>query len=309
MTIATALIVDDSKMARITLKKQLEARGITSNQVASAQEAISFLNQNHPDIIFMDCLMPEMDGFEATSRITKNPKTEKIPVVMCTGKESDEDKQKAFDLGAAGYMVKSSSTEPLNAILDEMNRIASTENLVEEASETVVKQTLSADQINELIETRTRELTEQIISSQISDFSAQLTTEVNNKINELAGKVEEMTLYSIKSSLDEVQNYINAENDKLTSTTLPELKQEINQTFTKELNKITQELDSRVDQQPEIDQGTIKEMISQETAEYNQRIDKLEQQKTSSFSWLSFIAFIIAGAALALTLLPLIKPG
>ena len=121
MDIKSALIVDDSKIARITLKKQLESRGIAVSVTESGEQAIDFLSTGNPDIIFMDCLMSGIDGFETTRQIHSRPNLSAPPIVMCTGKKSDEDKQKAFNLGAVGYMCKSSSPEPLNTLLDELS--------------------------------------------------------------------------------------------------------------------------------------------------------------------------------------------
>ena len=109
MDIQTALVVDDSKMARFTLKKQLESRNISVYFAKSGEESIDFLINNHPDVIFMDCLMPGIDGFEATQQILSNSDTSDIPIIMCSAKESDEDKQKAFASGAVGYIQKTSS--------------------------------------------------------------------------------------------------------------------------------------------------------------------------------------------------------
>ena len=123
MDIQTALVVDDSKMARFTLKKQLESRNISVYFAKSGEESIDFLINNHPDVIFMDCLMPGINGFEVTQQILSNSDTSDIPIIMCSAKESDEDKQKAFNSGASGFMTKSSSSEPLNAILDELRTL------------------------------------------------------------------------------------------------------------------------------------------------------------------------------------------
>ncbi len=72
MVFKTALIVDDSKLARVTLKKKLEAHGLTVDVADSAEQAYGCLSAVHPDIIFMDHLMPDIDGFEATRHIREN---------------------------------------------------------------------------------------------------------------------------------------------------------------------------------------------------------------------------------------------
>ncbi|MDX2507484.1 MAG: response regulator [Gammaproteobacteria bacterium] len=123
MDIKSALIVDNSKIARMTLKKQLESRGIDVSETESGEQAIDFLSTSKPDIIFMDCIMSGMDGFETTRQIHSTPDLSAPPIVMCTGKESDKDKQKALNLGAVGYLYKSSSPEPLDTLLNELSTL------------------------------------------------------------------------------------------------------------------------------------------------------------------------------------------
>jgi CheY-like chemotaxis protein len=118
MSVKKALVVDDSKLARITLKKKLELRAVDVDMVESATEALSYLQSHQPDIIFMDHLMPEIDGFEATKRIKANPATRHIPVIMCTGKEHEGYLQEATAIGAANILSKPPETDALNAILD-----------------------------------------------------------------------------------------------------------------------------------------------------------------------------------------------
>jgi len=73
MTIKNALIVDDSKSARIMLQRLLAKMNVVALAVESAEEALSYLEKQHPDVIFMDHMMPGMDGLEATQTIKNNP--------------------------------------------------------------------------------------------------------------------------------------------------------------------------------------------------------------------------------------------
>ena len=76
----TALIVDDSKSARVLLKRILETHDLDVDTAESAEDALDYLIRSRPDVIFMDHLMPGMDGFEAVSAIKKNPETATIPM-------------------------------------------------------------------------------------------------------------------------------------------------------------------------------------------------------------------------------------
>lgn len=137
MTAKKALIVDDSKSARTVLKRMLINLGLEVDTVESAADAIEYLEQYHPDVIFMDHMMPEMDGFEAVKRIKDNPKTNVIPIMMYTSKGGDVYLSQARELGAVGIISKTISPVGLKESLFKLGlvddrRIEST--LIESAS-------------------------------------------------------------------------------------------------------------------------------------------------------------------------------
>ncbi len=109
MTAKKALIVDDSKSARAVLKRMLTNLGLAVDTVESAADAIDYLELHCPDVIFMDHMMPEMDGFEAVKRIKGNPKTNVIPIMMYTSKGGDVYLSQARELGAVGIISKTIS--------------------------------------------------------------------------------------------------------------------------------------------------------------------------------------------------------
>ena len=118
MTIQSALIVDDSKLARITLRKKLQRHGVQAEMAESAQEALEKLKTQKPEIIFMDHLMPEMDGFEATQVIRKMDGFRDLPIVMCTGKDHDGYLAEAQSVGANSTLAKPPTEESLSSILE-----------------------------------------------------------------------------------------------------------------------------------------------------------------------------------------------
>ena len=84
-----ALVVDDSKSARAFLARILERHEIAVDAADSAEAAIEYLTRNKPDVIFMDHMMPGMDGFQAVQSIKNNPRTSTIPILMYTSQEGD----------------------------------------------------------------------------------------------------------------------------------------------------------------------------------------------------------------------------
>ena len=84
----------------------LEGYGLAVDSSESAEQALEHLKQNRPDVIFMDHLMPGMDGFQAIAAIKGNPDTAMIPVVMYTSQEGELYVSQARALGAVGVLPK-----------------------------------------------------------------------------------------------------------------------------------------------------------------------------------------------------------
>ncbi|MBV1882387.1 MAG: response regulator [Pseudomonadales bacterium] len=124
MSVHKALVVDDSKSARFSLKKILQKMSVGVDFAMSAEEAMSYLNKmtsgDQPDIIFMDHLMPGMDGFQATKAIKENKNWTTIPVVMCTSKEGSEYLKQALSYGAIAILPKPASLKEVSRILDQL---------------------------------------------------------------------------------------------------------------------------------------------------------------------------------------------
>ncbi len=106
MSSKRALVVDDSKSARAFLSRILERHEIAVDAADSAEAAIEYLTRNKPDVIFMDHMMPGMDGFQAVQSIKNNPRTAAIPILMYTSQEGDLYLGQARALGAEGVLPK-----------------------------------------------------------------------------------------------------------------------------------------------------------------------------------------------------------
>lgn len=121
MPVVNALVCDDSKSARIMLSRMLEKHGLEVSMVESGEEAIAWLADNpHPDVIFMDHMMPGMDGLETTRAISSNTATRSIPVLMYTSKEGPEYEDEMLGCGAYGMLGKPAKPERLQQVLDEL---------------------------------------------------------------------------------------------------------------------------------------------------------------------------------------------
>ncbi len=123
MTNRLALIVDDSETARVTLKRMLEKQGLEVTTLGSAPEALDYLTSTSPDVIFMDHMMPDMDGFEAVEAIKNNPDTATIPVLMYTSKGGDQYVSQARALGAIGILPKQVQPTALFEVLNKLGLV------------------------------------------------------------------------------------------------------------------------------------------------------------------------------------------
>jgi CheY-like chemotaxis protein len=118
-----ALVVDDSKSARVILRKMLEQYDLEVDTAESAEEAIDYLRHRRPDAIFMDHNMPGMDGLEAVRIIKDDPKTATIPIMMYTSREGEVYVGQARALGALGILPKQVEPAELFKILRRINLV------------------------------------------------------------------------------------------------------------------------------------------------------------------------------------------
>lgn len=121
MSTRRALIVDDSKSARVVLSRMLEQHSLEVDSVGSAEQALEYLGHHRPDVIFMDHLMPGMDGFQAVQAIKNNPRTATIPIMMYTSQEGDLYVGQARALGASGVLPKQLEPVDVSKVLYQLN--------------------------------------------------------------------------------------------------------------------------------------------------------------------------------------------
>jgi CheY-like chemotaxis protein len=116
-----ALVVDDSKSARVILSRMLEKYDIEVDMAESAEQAIEYLKHARPDAIFMDHLMPGMDGLQAVRAIKSNPQTATIPIMMYTSQEGELYVGQARALGAMGVLPKQVRPADVSKVLYELH--------------------------------------------------------------------------------------------------------------------------------------------------------------------------------------------
>lgn len=101
------LVVDDCPHTQTAVETILSEQGYKNIlKASSGSEALSIINERNPDLVLLDVMIPEIDGFEVCSRLHSGKETADIPVIMLTAKISSEDLKKGFEVGAFDYIEK-----------------------------------------------------------------------------------------------------------------------------------------------------------------------------------------------------------
>lgn len=119
MHMSRVLIVDDSPSQLIGMKRTIEKLGhqvITAEDGAAGVEAAK---RELPDLILMDVVMPNLNGFQATRTIAKDPKTSHIPIILVTTKDQETDRVWGMRQGAKAYVTKPIDDAELMRVVNE----------------------------------------------------------------------------------------------------------------------------------------------------------------------------------------------
>jgi twitching motility two-component system response regulator PilH len=110
---ALILIVDDSPTEVHVMQQALERHGYRTATATDGAEGVRLARQMRPDLIFMDIVMPGVNGYQATRALVNDPDTRSIPIVMVTSKGQEADKAWGLRQGAIDYLVKPVSPDQL----------------------------------------------------------------------------------------------------------------------------------------------------------------------------------------------------
>src|SRR5262245_3878882 len=103
------LLVDDDGVARLLTASALAERGFRVTEAASGHAALELFASEAPDIVVLDALMPELDGFATCERLRRLPGGEHVPVLMLTGLDDETSIARAYEAGATDFFVKTNS--------------------------------------------------------------------------------------------------------------------------------------------------------------------------------------------------------
>lgn len=109
----SVLIVDDEQMARTLLRLMLVRAGFQVREAVDGHDALEKLEEETPDLIILDVMMPGLDGFSVCMAVRENPKTTDLPVIMLSAKSDIGSVNKGVHAGATKYLTKPVSPENL----------------------------------------------------------------------------------------------------------------------------------------------------------------------------------------------------
>jgi CheY-like chemotaxis protein len=111
------LIVDDDEMVLIALDELLRPEGYEVHTLSSGNEALKRLEQDDYDLLMLDIIMPEIDGFELCKKIREKENYRETPIVFLTAKSQEEDRAQGSEAGANLFLSKPISPEKLLGII------------------------------------------------------------------------------------------------------------------------------------------------------------------------------------------------
>ena len=100
------LLVDDEVDILLLLRDRLEGAGYQVEVALDAEETKEVLKSYHPDLIVLDIMLPQIDGYELCKRLKTDPKTTNIPVIMLTVRAAGVDRKRGLAAGAVEYLTK-----------------------------------------------------------------------------------------------------------------------------------------------------------------------------------------------------------
>ena len=112
------LIIEDDEHISKVYQIQLAKEGLIISLARDGEEAIKLLNNEKPDLIILDLMLPKKDGFWVLEEMKKNPKNSKIPILVVSNLGQKADEERAIGLGATEYLVK--IDYPIQEIVDKI---------------------------------------------------------------------------------------------------------------------------------------------------------------------------------------------
>lgn len=117
------LIVDDEAHIRMLIEQtleDLEDEGVELLFAENGEQALAIIQEEKPNLVFLDVMMPKMNGMEVCQKVKKELKLEEVYIILLTAKGQEVDRQKGLDMGANKYMTKPFDPDEMLAIAEDI---------------------------------------------------------------------------------------------------------------------------------------------------------------------------------------------
>ena len=207
------LVVDDQEQNVFSLKMRLEKVGYAVLEAYGGFEALNIATKEFPDLILLDIMMPQINGFEVCRKLSENAATKQIPIILVTAVPKREYVEKSFKVGAFDYISKPFNFAELLHRVNSALKLSESERLIKELNSAV--EFLETLQNENSIVRRSLEKSKNLISEILHLCSAKpIPKDVNQKIKQLSKElfiIEEQlnssSLHSIPDVLSKLKNF------------------------------------------------------------------------------------------------------
>ena len=114
------LIAEDEENIVVSLKFLFESAGFETSNEGNGKRVLEHILSTPPDLVVLDVMLPDLDGFDILAQLRKNQSTAKLPILMLTAKGQREDRKKALELGADAFISKPFSNAELVAMVHKL---------------------------------------------------------------------------------------------------------------------------------------------------------------------------------------------
>lgn len=129
-SLARIMVVDDDADTVAVLSRYLEREGFDTVTALSGPECLKLVGENHVDVILLDLMMPDMDGFEVVRRLKRDPATAEIPIIMITARDDIESRAEGMRVGISDFLAKPVFRKQLaNRIKAQLNTVATARSI------------------------------------------------------------------------------------------------------------------------------------------------------------------------------------
>jgi len=104
------VLIEDEEMLANMYETKFTNEGFQLRKALDGEAGLKLIEEDKPDLVLLDIIMPKLDGFSVLKKIRENAKTKDLPVILLTNLGQDEDIKKGQQLGAVGYLVKANLT-------------------------------------------------------------------------------------------------------------------------------------------------------------------------------------------------------